>query len=138
MRDEASFDNPADMLALDDYIDLLETKYLARPRNADGTPILPKKSKPTLEIHRLKGRLVLDSGKTKILQGVREIFEIVDAPHPSQQEDDAGAGSTKKNKIVFIGRHLNWDRLARSLGTALKGVEELPPPDKPKEFSDLI
>ncbi|KAI5463351.1 CobW/HypB/UreG, nucleotide-binding domain-containing protein [Mariannaea sp. PMI_226] len=34
----------------------------------------------TFEIHRSKGRLVLDSGEVKILQGVREVFEIVDGP----------------------------------------------------------
>ncbi|KAI1133096.1 CobW/HypB/UreG, nucleotide-binding domain-containing protein [Nemania abortiva] len=30
------------------------------------------------EIHRLKARLVFDDGNTKVIQGVREIFEIID------------------------------------------------------------
>ncbi|PTB80355.1 cobW-domain-containing protein [Trichoderma longibrachiatum ATCC 18648] len=32
------------------------------------------------EIHRSKGRLVFDNGDVKLLQGVREIFELIDAP----------------------------------------------------------
>ena len=30
------------------------------------------------EIHRLKGRLMLDNGDEKMVQGVREVFEIFD------------------------------------------------------------
>ncbi|ROT40707.1 cobW-domain-containing protein [Sodiomyces alkalinus F11] len=33
-----------------------------------------------LEVHRSKGRLVFEDGSQKIVQGVREIFEIIDAP----------------------------------------------------------
>jgi len=33
------------------------------------------------EIHRLKARLVFSNGETKIVQGVREVFEILDAPN---------------------------------------------------------
>jgi hypothetical protein len=36
----------------------------------------------SFEIHRLKARLTLSNGDLKIVQGVREIFEILDAPNP--------------------------------------------------------
>jgi hypothetical protein len=56
---------------------------------------------PKLEIHRLKGRLVLKNGSHKMVQGVREIFEIFDAP-PHIASDAA----TAPGKIVLIGREL--------------------------------
>ena len=37
----------------------------------------------SFEIHRLKARIPLSNGDVKIVQGVREIFEILDAPKPS-------------------------------------------------------
>ena len=54
-----------------------------------------------LEIHRLKGRLSLSNGDVKIIQGVREVFEIFDAPKPV----DSTSG-TSLGKIVLIGRDL--------------------------------
>ncbi|EHK43142.1 hypothetical protein TRIATDRAFT_320449 [Trichoderma atroviride IMI 206040] len=36
------------------------------------------------EIHRSKGRLVFNNGEVKLLQGVREIFEIMDAPNGAE------------------------------------------------------
>ncbi|KAL7938139.1 CobW/HypB/UreG [Trichoderma chlorosporum] len=49
------------------------------------------------EIHRSKGRLVFNNGVVKLLQGVREIFELIDAP------DGADVSSTE-GKIILIGR----------------------------------
>ena len=49
------------------------------------------------EIHRSKGRLVFDNGDVKLLQGVREIFELIEAP------DGADVSSTE-GKIILIGR----------------------------------
>jgi hypothetical protein len=51
-----------------------------------------------VEIHRSKARLVFKDGSIKIVQGVREIFEIFDSPNPS-------SGATE-GKIVLIGRGL--------------------------------
>lgn len=51
------------------------------------------------EIHRSKGRLLFDNGDVKMLQGVREIFEVIDAPASSDAASTSG-------KIVFIGRHV--------------------------------
>ena len=53
------------------------------------------------EIHRIKGILPLTDGSTKILQGVREIFEIIDS---SQQI--ALASTETGGKIIMIGRRL--------------------------------
>jgi CCR4-NOT transcription complex subunit 2 len=49
------------------------------------------------EIHRSKGRLVFQNGNVKLLQGVREIFEIMDAPNGAEITATAG-------KIILIGR----------------------------------
>lgn len=49
------------------------------------------------EIHRSKGRLAFINGDVKLLQGVREIFELIDAPN--------GANiSSTEGKIILIGR----------------------------------
>ncbi|KAF8863210.1 COBW domain-containing protein [Acephala macrosclerotiorum] len=53
-----------------------------------------------IEIHRLKARLPLSNGDVKLVQGVREVFEILDAPISD------GALSSSQGKIVLIGRHL--------------------------------
>ncbi|KAH6895503.1 CobW/HypB/UreG, nucleotide-binding domain-containing protein [Thelonectria olida] len=50
------------------------------------------------EIHRSKGRLVFDNGDVKILQGVREVFDIVECP--TDQEVPA------EGKIILIGRNV--------------------------------
>lgn len=49
------------------------------------------------EIHRSKGRLVFSNGDVKLLQGVREIFELIDAPNGADI-------SLKEGKIILIGR----------------------------------
>jgi len=52
------------------------------------------------EIHRTKGRIVMTDGSVKVVQGVREIFDIEDAANASSN------GSTD-SKLVFIGRGLD-------------------------------
>ncbi|KAJ5052065.1 uncharacterized protein L3040_001825 [Drepanopeziza brunnea f. sp. 'multigermtubi'] len=54
------------------------------------------------EIHRLKARLPLSNGEVKIAQGVRDVFEIVDA----QSTSDSAQASSSQGKVVLIGRHL--------------------------------
>lgn len=53
------------------------------------------------EIHRLKGILVLQDGSCKIIQAVREVFEIRDS------EPKTGGGGDCK--LVLIGRGLGQD-----------------------------
>lgn len=74
-------------------------------------PHFPKAA--PFETHRLKGRLVLDNGEVKMIQGVREIFEMIDSP----ERVDAGASS--QGKLVVIGRHLVSEDFAKSLSMAL-------------------
>lgn len=56
------------------------------------------------EIHRSKGRLVFKDGSVKLLQGVREIFELIDI----QEEGDDGdrKATVGDGKIIFIGRNV--------------------------------
>ncbi|KAL2754289.1 hypothetical protein ACRALDRAFT_1081386 [Sodiomyces alcalophilus JCM 7366] len=54
-----------------------------------------------LEVHRSKGRLVFEDGSQKIIQGVREIFDIIDAPVQSRDTD-----APRQGKIILIGRWL--------------------------------
>jgi G3E family GTPase len=74
------------------------------------------------EIHRSKGRVRLTSGEVKMLQGVREIFELIDGV------DAAGGGEEgdeQGGRIVFIGRNLGGENPAafqRSLDVALSEV----------------
>ncbi|KAK1597360.1 CobW/HypB/UreG [Colletotrichum navitas] len=75
---------------------------------------LPGDEATVLEVHRSKGRLIFDNGDVKLIQGVREIFEILDSPDQSREAAQAHEG-----KIILIGRHL-------------KGV------DFEKSFADLL
>lgn len=60
------------------------------------------------EVHRTKGLIGLTDGTIRVVQGVREIFEIIDARNDSQSRDLDGS------RIVLIGRRL--DQLPRNLG----------------------
>ncbi|KAL4937678.1 hypothetical protein BDV06DRAFT_202392 [Aspergillus oleicola] len=79
---------------------------------------LPYHEDVKLDIHRLKGILALSDGSSKIIQAVREVFEI---------RDPLGGGADEKKeqcKIVLIGRGLGdvsvWQR---SLGEFLERGE---------------
>jgi G3E family GTPase len=65
------------------------------------------------EIHRLKGRLVLTDGKQKMIQGVRELFDIIDNPSD-------GASEPGQGKLILIGRHLGDFDFQRSLMVAIE------------------
>jgi Cobalamin synthesis protein cobW C-terminal domain len=78
------------------------------PHAASATPF---------EIHRLKGRLLLRNGEIKMIQGVREIFEILGVP-----ETSASKGSSAHGKIVIIGRHVRDVDFAESLTRILQAT----------------
>jgi hypothetical protein len=65
------------------------------------------------EVHRSKGRLIFTNGNVKMLQGVREVFELIDAPPSSDEAPQAG-------KIILIGRHLVGIDFESSLKHALQ------------------
>jgi G3E family GTPase len=54
---------------------------------------------PILDIHRLKGRAITKTGNVLLIQGVRETFEIFDAPDQNLTAEGEG-------KLVLIGRGL--------------------------------
>jgi G3E family GTPase len=56
---------------------------------------------PTADVHRVKGLLRFTDGSVKILQGVREIFDIMDSRQDVPSEEIDGGG-----RIVMIGRRL--------------------------------
>lgn len=64
------------------------------------------------EVHRTKGRVLMEKGKNKIVQGVREVFEIID--------DESGNGN-KEGRLVFIGRGLIQEEIGGSLSPTLYG-----------------
>ncbi|KAI9671076.1 MAG: hypothetical protein M1831_005162 [Alyxoria varia] len=84
---------------------------------------------PLFEIHRIKGRILLQDGRVMFLQGVREIFELTDAVDTTGGGGDAGSdgsggapgvagergASGGSGKIVVIGRGLDREIWGRSL-----------------------
>ncbi|PYH91659.1 hypothetical protein BO71DRAFT_43223, partial [Aspergillus ellipticus CBS 707.79] len=74
---------------------LWDSTFPALPSGAPGPA--------NFDIHRLKGILAIDDGSSKIIQAVREIFEIRDAAPTQDQEPKTQC------KIVLIGRGLGVD-----------------------------
>ena len=66
-------------------------------------------------IHRIKGRIALGGGELKMLQGVREIFEFIDAVDGQSEPNPGEPGSG--GKIVLIGREIS--ALAQSFQQSL-------------------
>jgi G3E family GTPase len=60
--------------------------------------------KPKFEIHRLKGLLALNDGSFKVIQAVREMYEIRDSENRERTEEDDEAPD--HCKIVIIGHDL--------------------------------
>ena len=74
----------------------------------------------TLAIHRLKGRLFTTNGAVKMIQGVREVFEIVDMD--GGRSGGKGVGSRDEGKLVLIGRGLNEAAFGASMRDYLKAA----------------
>ncbi|KAH8691578.1 CobW domain protein [Talaromyces proteolyticus] len=82
-------------------------------------PSIPEEENeiPNFEIHRLKGILALKDGTFKVIQAVRDVFEIRDSENRERKEDNNDAPD--HCKIVIIGRDLGksagaWERNFRS------------------------
>lgn len=60
------------------------------------------------EVHRTKGLVHLNNGTCKMIQGVREIFEITEAKNDSAEDSSSGS------RVVLIGRRL--DKVPKNLG----------------------
>lgn len=80
----------------------------------DSTLPLPSSSSSStlshFSIHRLKGRITTLTGPTKMIQAVRDVFEMVDLNPDPDREEEGGEEGEKENpqkengKIVLIGR----------------------------------
>ncbi|KAL8741911.1 MAG: hypothetical protein Q9190_005535 [Brigantiaea leucoxantha] len=100
---------------------------------SDGVAEVKTEAKVELEVYRTKGRIFIEGGSERrrarmmMIQGVREVFEIVDVDVDSneenkegrvggREEDDGGkAEEDEKGKIVLIGRGLTGLPLKQSL-----------------------
>ncbi|GAM84321.1 hypothetical protein ANO11243_023150 [Dothideomycetidae sp. 11243] len=90
---------------------LWQSLELAHPEA--GEEAGDKGSRARSDIHRVKGRLPMVDGHVKLLQGVREVFEIIDGD--STGVKDSGA----KGKIILIGRNIDKAMLQASLDEQL-------------------
>lgn len=70
-------------------------------------PATQSTNQPNFSIHRLKGRVSSVSGETKMIQGVRDVFEMVSFdPAKSSGQARNGKYDRGEDKIVLIGRGL--------------------------------
>ena len=63
-----------------------------------------------MSIHRVKGKIILASGFLKMVQGVRDVFEVTDLTKSTKGESNEKAGQA--GKLVVIGRgllNLPWE-----------------------------
>ncbi|EPE08693.1 cobw domain-containing protein [Ophiostoma piceae UAMH 11346] len=95
--------------------------------NPNGGAKLGGRNDPkSFEIHRTKGRLVLSDGSVKVVQGVRELFEIFAAPASSPAEEAAADGQAtdtaapESSKLILIGRRLGDFDFEGSIRASLK------------------
>lgn len=65
---------------------------------------------PPLEIHRLKARLTFHSGAVKMVQGVREVFDMFDGEKVTIDETTP----PQPGKVVLIGRGVKQTDFAES------------------------
>ncbi|MCJ1251733.1 hypothetical protein MMC30_008970 [Trapelia coarctata] len=75
----------------------------------------------SFSIHRLKGRLLLESGRVKMVQGVREVFEVtdLDVSKKGNVEPSSGFAEAVKGKLVLIGRGVAGQPWQDSLNAAI-------------------
>ncbi|KAL2848794.1 cobW-domain-containing protein [Aspergillus pseudoustus] len=105
--------SPSQIPRVDEWLRsiLWDSTLLAPPpsnTNTDSASDSASK-RPNFDIHRLKGILALSDGSSKIIQAVRDVFEIRDEA-PSFEDDERKS----QCKIVLIGRSLGdvepWQR----------------------------
>ena len=80
------------------------------------------------EIHRVKGRIRFKDGSIKLIQGVRDVFEILDANDsateagapPAEQDAVRKGEDLTVGKLVLIGRGLDRDKFSWSLNFMLQ------------------
>ncbi len=75
-------------------------------------PALVSVTEPPLQ--NLIGPLALTSGAVKVIQGVRELFEIFTPPSNAGPDE-----AQRSSKLVLIGRHLEGFNFEASLRSAM-------------------
>jgi G3E family GTPase len=88
----------------------------------ENKPLSKEDLPATWEIHRIKGRIVFEDGSVKMLQGVREIFELIDASSVSSTSDASGRQSAASGKIVLIGRNIGEQRIVQAFRESLNAA----------------
>lgn len=78
-----------------------------------------------IEVHRIKGRIIVTDGRTFMLQGVREVFELVDTSEHSGGGSREASALNREGKIVVIGRGLEADVWQASLSNCVAGHSAL-------------
>jgi G3E family GTPase len=71
------------------------------------------------EIHRAKGRVRVVGGGVKMLQGVREIFELIDGVEDAGDDEETGEEKEQGGRIVFIGRNVSTETTAAAFQHSL-------------------
>ncbi|KAI1470752.1 cobW-domain-containing protein [Daldinia caldariorum] len=79
----------------------------------------PANSVNPIEIHRLKSRLVFNDGGVKMVQGVREVFEIFDG----EQVFNEDGSVPQAGKLVLIGRGVQGINFEKSLLSTLREIK---------------
>ena len=76
-------------------------------------------------VHRTKGRIITTGLGVKMIQGVREVFEVVDLEAtktlPSQQP---GQARSHGGKVILIGRGLQSEVFQGSLDNTLSYIAD--------------
>jgi len=72
-------------------------------------------------VHRVKGRLLLESGQVKMVQGVREVFDVTDLEGSPQgnKESRPNLDEAVRGKLVLIGRGVAGLAWEESLSAAI-------------------
>ncbi|KAI9692889.1 MAG: hypothetical protein M1822_004883 [Bathelium mastoideum] len=87
----------------------IPASVLSSDKQTAASPTLPERALSSgFEVYRLKGKIALKDGTKKILQGVREVFEMLDAKDIADDGGEGGRSDRGKDsgKIVLIGHGL--------------------------------
>ena len=76
--------------------------------------VFPGGTEP-VEVHRLKARLVFENGEVRMVQGVREVFDILNPLEKTTRSSDDLHG-----KVIIIGRGIRGLDFEKSLRCTLE------------------
>ncbi|KAK4990824.1 hypothetical protein LTR66_006705 [Elasticomyces elasticus] len=80
-------------------------------------PVAQRQTLPAPEVYRMKGRIALIDGTVRLLQAVREVFEVLDAKDGTSDSGDTQG--QEEGKIVIIGRGLGAAEAQQGLQDSL-------------------